>query len=189
MDFSDQNEVRRVVEGCVKGDHKCQKILYKSLYSSMMGVCYRYTDRPDDAKDLFQDGFIKVFDKIGKYNFKGSLQGWVRRIMVNNALDHYRKEKNKFAFSETSVETDSIKADEIEEGFYDELSAEELLEMVQQLTPSYRTIFNLFVMEDYTHSEIADLLEISEGTSKSNLAKAKRNLKQMVLKRIKIKGI
>lgn len=189
MDFSDQNEVRRVVEGCVKGDHNCQKLLYKSLYSKMMGVCYRYTDRPDDAKDLFQEGFIKVFDKIGKYNFNGSLQGWVRRIMVNNALDHYRKEKNKFAFSETSIEAEYLKSDEVDESIYDDLSPNELLEMVQQLSPSYRTIFNLFVMEDYTHAEIAELLEISPGTSKSNLAKAKRNLKQMVLERLKLKGV
>lgn len=187
MDFSDQNEVRRVVEGCVKGDHNCQKLLYKSLYSKMMGVCYRYCNRSADAKDLFQEGFIKVFEKIEKYNFKGSLEGWVRRIMVNNALDYYRKEKNKFAFSESSIEDDTIREEELDEGIFQVLSAEELLEMVQQLSPGYRAVFNLFVMEDYTHVEIAEILEISEGTSKSNLAKAKIKLKQMVLKSLKTK--
>lgn len=185
MDLGDQNEVRKIVEGCAKGDQDYQRLLYKTLYSSMMSVCYRYAKRPEEAKDLFQEGFIKVFDKIGKYNFKGSLQGWVRRIMVNNAIDHYRREKNKYAFSETLVEAENIPAEEESEGLYEDISARDLLNMVQELSTAYRTVFNLFIMENYTHAEIAEMLNISEGTSKSNLAKAKRNLKKMVLEKLK----
>ena len=113
------------------------------------------------------------------------MQGWVRRIIVNNAIDHYRREKNKYAFSETLVEAENIPAEEADEGLFEGISARELLDMVQQLSSSYRTVFNLFVLEDYSHAEIAEMLGISEGTSKSNLAKAKRNLKKMILEKLK----
>lgn len=180
MDLSNQADVRKIVEGCADRNAEYQQFLYKTLYSKMMVVCQRYANRPEDAKDLFQDGFIKVFDKIGKFNFKGSLEGWIRRIMVNNAIDYYRKNKNKFAMSETLVETQQI-AEEVEgEGLFDGVSADVLLSFVQQLSPVYRTVFNLYILDDYSHAEIAEELGISEGTSKSNLSKAKKNLKQMV---------
>ena len=180
MDLSNQADVRKIVEGCAEKNAEYQQFLYKTLYSKMMVVCQRYTDRPEDAKDLFQDGFVKVFDKIGKFNFKGSLEGWIRRIMVNNAIDHYRKKKNKFAMSETLVESQQI-AEEVEsEGVFEGVNADILLSFVQQLSPVYRTVFNLYILDDYSHAEIAEELGISEGTSKSNLSKAKKNLKQMV---------
>jgi len=180
MDLSNQADVRKIVEGCAERNAECQQLLYKTLYSSMMLVCQRYASRPEDAKDLFQDGFIKVFDKIEKFNFNGSLEGWVRRIMVNNAIDYYRKNKNKFAMSETLLETQQI-AEEVEsEGVFDDLNADVLLSFVQQLSPVYKTVFNLYILDDYSHAEIAEELGVSEGTSKSNLSKAKKNLKQMV---------
>ncbi|KAA3649631.1 MAG: sigma-70 family RNA polymerase sigma factor [Bacteroidetes bacterium] len=185
MNLSDQEVVRKVVEGCSKGDAKYQQELYKQLYSPMLTVCYRYTESAEDAKDLFQDGFIKVFEKIGKFNFKGSLEGWIRRIMVNNAIDHYRKHKKRFVMSETLIQIERIADEEIEENIFDELTAKDLLAFVQQLSPVYRTVFNLYVLDGYSHAEISEELGISEGTSKSNLSKAKKNLKYMILQNIK----
>lgn len=180
MDLSNQADVRAIVEGCAERNAEHQQFLYQNLYSKMMVVCHRYASRPEDAKDLFQEGFIKVFDKIEKFNFNGSLEGWIRRIMVNNAIDYYRKNKNKFAMSETLIESEQI-ADEVEsQGIFEDVSADLLLSFVQELSPVYRTVFNLYVLDDYSHAEIAEELGISEGTSKSNLSKAKKNLKQMV---------
>ena len=155
------------------------------MYSKMMVICYRYANRPEDAKDLFQEGFIKVFNKIERFNFNGSLEGWIRRIMVNNAIDYYRKNKNKYAISETLVEAEQIPSEDIGESIFEDVSAKQLLDFVQQLSPVYRTVFSLYVLDDYTHAEIAEELGISEGTSKSNLSKAKKNLKKMVLDHLK----
>ncbi|MAY85074.1 MAG: RNA polymerase subunit sigma-70 [Flavobacteriales bacterium] len=185
MDLSDRDTVKEVVEACARGDREYQKQLYKAMYSSMMAVCYRYASRREDAKDLFQEGFIKVFDKIGKYNFKGSLQGWIRRIMVNHAIDHYRRNKNKFSMSESLMEAERIPEKDLDESVFEDITADELLSLVQELSPVYRSVFNMYVLDDYTHAEIAEELGISEGTSKSNLSKAKRNLKTMVLQKIK----
>jgi len=186
MDLKDQNEVKKIIDGCIKGNNDDQKLLFKALYSQMMAICYRYANRSEDAKDLLQEGFIKVFDKIEKYNFEGSLAAWVKRIMVNNAIDYYRKQKKKFAFSDTYIEAENIPDSALEdESPFEVVSSKELMEMVQALPPAYRTVFNLFVMEDYSHGEIADELGISEGTSKSNLSKARRNLKKMVLTKLK----
>ena len=185
MDLSDEKDVRELVKGCAEGRRNYQQLLYRSMYGKMMAVCYRYAGRPGDAKDLFQEGFIKVFNKIEKFDFKGSLEGWVRRIMVNNAIDYYRKNKNKFAISETLVNAENIPDKETDEGIFEGITSAELLELVQELTPVYRTVFNLFVLDDYSHAEIAEELGVSEGTSKSNLSKAKKNLKKLILEKIK----
>lgn len=185
MDLTDKEEVHRVVKGCSSGDKKYQRLLYQHMYSKMMVVCYRYASRPEDAQDLFQEGFIKVFNKIEKFNFKGSLEGWIRRIMVNHAIDHYRRNKNKFAMSETLVEAEQIPFEEKDETMFDDVEAKELLLLVQKLSPVYRTVFSLYILDGYSHAEIAEELKISEGTSKSNLSKAKRNLKELVLQYIK----
>ena len=187
MDLSNQVEVRKIVRECAEGNSEYQQLLYKELYSKMMVVCYRYASRPEDAKDLFQEGFMKVFQKIERFNFKGSLEGWVRRIMVNHAIDYYRKNKNKFAISETLLEAEQIADEQENEGIFENVSAKELLSFVQQLSPVYQTVFNLYVLDDYSHAEIAEELNISEGTSKSNLSKAKRNLKKMILDHLQLK--
>lgn len=186
MDLSDKDVVRELVEACAKGEEKYQKALFKQLYGEMMNVCYRYASRPEDAKDLLQEGFIKVFEKIGSFNFKGSLEGWIRRIMVNNAIDYYRKQKNKFAMSETLIEASQIpEVKDDDAGIFEDITAKDMLNCVQQLSPVYRAVFNLYVLDDYTHAEIAEELGISIGTSKSNLSKAKRNLKLMIKEKIK----
>lgn len=180
MDLTDKEVVRQVVKACAKGDRGMQQELYKQMYSSMMAVCYRYAGRPEDAKDIFQEGFIKVFEKIDRFNFKGSLQGWIRRIMVNHAIDHYRKNKKKYAFSESLVEAEKIANEDNEDNWSSEFDGNTLLNCVQQLSPTYRTVFSMYVLDGYTHAEISEELSISEGTSKSNLAKAKRNLRKMI---------
>lgn len=181
MNLKDPAEVKRVVEACAKGDRKVQGAIYKTLYSPLLKVCYRYTDRPEDAKDLFQEGFLKVFDKIEKFNFKGSLEGWIKRIMVNHCIDHYRRNKNKFAMSETLLSASDIADDEAILGEVNELNGKQILSLIQRLSPMYRTVFSMYVLDGYSHAEIAEELNISEGTSKSNLSKAKRNLKMMIL--------
>lgn len=185
MNLSDKAEVKRIVEACSKGDEGCQEALFKHLYGKMMHICYRYANRPEDAKDLLQDGFIKVFEKIGSFNFKGSLEGWIRRIMVNNAIDYYRKEKKKFAISETHIDESQIADEDSGEGYFDKISAKDMLDCVQQLSPVYRAVFNMYVLDDYSHAEISEELGISIGTSKSNLSKAKHNLRIMIKEKIK----
>lgn len=186
MDLKNQKEIKKVIDGCIKGKIEDQEQLFKTFYSEMMTVCSRYVNRNEDAKDLLQEGFIKIFDKIDRYSFEGSLFGWVKRIMVNNAIDHYRKNKNKFSLSDTYINAENIAAEEDNDHhIFEEISSEELLEMIQELSPSYRTVFNLFVMEDFSHAEIAEELGISEGASKSNLSKARMNLRQMISAKLK----
>jgi RNA polymerase sigma-70 factor (ECF subfamily) len=170
-----------IVAGCSKGDRDAQQDLYKMMYGKMLAVCYRYSRRPEEAKDLLQDGFMKVFKKIHKFNNEGSLEGWIRRIMVNNAIDYYRMNKNKYAISESNIDENMlVETPDEDESIYDEINAKDIMDSIQKLSPSYRTVFSLFVLDGYSHKEIADELNISEGTSKSNLAKAKRNLRKLL---------
>lgn len=173
-----------LVEGCRKGDRRSQMRVYELLFGKMKVVCLRYTRNNDQAEDMLQEGFIKVFTGIEKYNGNGSFEGWVRRIMVNTAIDHYRKQKNDFVLldEDKSLE-DFVEAEvDVEDDDAYSFSPEEITEAMQKLTPAYRTIFNLYVFEHLSHKEIAEKLGISDGTSKSNLAKAKRNLKNILLK-------
>ena len=183
MDPNDQHTLDDIVKKCVKGDRKAQQELYKIHYSKMMGVCYRYTNNAEDAKDILQDGFVKVYSNLKKYNFEGSLEGWIRRIMVNTAIDHFRKTKDvhmvddedNFILENSKVES----ADSI----YGQFGVKDIMDAIQSLSPSYKTVFNLNVIEGYQHKEIAKKLNISEGTSKSNLAKAKQNLRKILEKK------
>ena len=137
---------------------------------------------------MVQNGFIKIFKKLDVYNFEGSLEGWIRRIMVNTAIDRIRKEKRSLVLSRSEELLDRG-AELIDEGIGEteeeelELNMTHVVEAMQELSPGYQTVFNLYVMEDMTHKEIAERLGISEGTSKSNLSKAKANLKKILSKR------
>ncbi|MGB0887806.1 MAG: RNA polymerase sigma factor [Vicingaceae bacterium] len=182
MTPKDQHNLDSLVNRCVKNDRKAQKELYKLFYSKMMGVCFRYTNNAEDAKDILQDGFIKVFKNIKKYNFKGSLEGWVRRIMVNTAIDHYRKNKAALFVDDEEgfiLENSKVESDET---IYSQFGEKVIMEAIQHLSPAYKTVFNLYVIEGFAHKEIAQKLNISEGTSKSNLAKAKMNLRKNLKK-------
>jgi RNA polymerase sigma-70 factor (ECF subfamily) len=177
-----------VIKGCLKNDRASQKALYEHYYSKMLGVCLRYSKSSDDAKDVLHEGFLKVFNNLKNFNNNGSFEGWVRRIMVNTSIDQLRKNKQNYLIVSTVNVNDrsSNLAEEMsEDDILSNIEKEDILKAVQELTPAYRTVFNLYVIEEYTHKEIAELLDISEGTSKSNLSKAKFNLKKNLMHLIK----
>jgi len=178
-----------LIAGCIKQDKACQEALYKRFYGKMMGVCLRYAKNRDEASDMLQEGFIKVFTSLRNFSFKGSFEGWVRRIIVNTAVDHLRRNKHEYMIVSTVYAREGDvpdPAEEVEEdNLLNNLSEEEILHAVSQLSPAYRTVFNLYVMENFPHKEIADQLGISEGTSKSNLAKARFQLKKNLFNLIK----
>lgn len=171
-----------IVKDCIRGDSFAQKKLYETFYGKMMTVCMRYATDRQQAKDFLQDGFMKVFSNISKFGFQGSLEGWIKRIMVNNILDYLRKNKRTLFLENADVilNGNEIEMENSQEESFPPLSKEEILLLVQGLPSSYRTVFNLFVMENFSHREIAEQLEISEGTSKSNLSKARGHLKKAI---------
>lgn len=164
------------IKACARKERWAQKKLYEENYSSMMGVCLRYANNEDDAMDILHEGFIKVFKNISKYQVGTSLSAWIRRIMVNTAIDFYRKsirrrtEDLEHAYDVGSADVDAIS----------QCSEKEIMEAVQKLSPAYRTVFNLYVVEGYSHKEIGDLLGITESTSRSNLVKARGKLKLLL---------
>lgn len=182
-----------IIDGCIAGERRSQQRVYELFYGKMMAVCLRYTKNHDQAKDILQDGFIKVFRSMDKFNRAGSFEGWIRRIMVNTAIDHFRRTKNSYLLlgEDRSIEDfgeddEDHLADATTETEELDLKPADVINAMQKLTPAYRTVFNLYVFEEMTHKEIADSLGISLGTSKSNLAKAKHNLKKILRKENKI---
>lgn len=171
-----------MLEGCKANRESAQKYLFDRYSRVMTGVCMRYADRYEEAQDIVQDGFVKVFTKIKSFTGSGSLEGWIRRIMVNTALDHLRKIKaERFNYSIDEVEN-SIKEDQMIEA---SMQADDLLKLIKQLPLGYRTVFNLYAIEGYTHKEIAEELGISENTSKSQYSRA-RTLLQKKLEHLEI---
>jgi RNA polymerase sigma factor (sigma-70 family) len=179
-------KLKQLIQGCLNSDRKSQHAIYKMYYGKMKAVCLRYTKDPDTAQDVLQEGFIKVFNNIGRYSGVGSFEGWIRRIMVNMSIDRFRKSKNDILMLGQDTSSEDFE-DEIEEEIdeYDQydFKPEEIIDAMQLLSPAYRTVFNLYVFEDYTHLDVAEALGISVGTSKSNFAKAKRNLKKILLQK------
>ncbi|MBX2980443.1 MAG: sigma-70 family RNA polymerase sigma factor [Flavobacteriales bacterium] len=184
---ANESQYGELIDGCLKGERRPQQRVYELFYGKMMSVCLRYTKNTDQAKDILQDGFIKVFGSIAKFNRAGSFEGWIRRIMVNTAIDHFRRTKNSYLLlgEDRSIEDFGDQDEEdvlAEEGPDEEFEVKpaDVINAMQKLSPAYRTVFNLYVFEELTHKEIADMLGINVGTSKSNLAKAKMNLKKLL---------
>lgn len=182
-----------LIEGCLKGERKAQQRVYELFYGKMLAVCLRYTKNTDQAKDILQDGFIKVFGSMDKFNQAGSFEGWIRRIMVNTAIDHFRRTKNSYLLLGEDRSIEDFEDHDLEDDLADEEQADEwdlkpadIINAMQKLTPAYRTVFNLYVFEELTHKEIAEMLGINIGTSKSNFAKAKQNLKKLLRKEHKL---
>lgn len=169
-----------LIHGCINGDRQIQEILYKRFSSKMYGVCLRYSGSPDDANDLLQEGFIKIYKNIDKFRGDGSFEGWIRRIFVNTAIEHFRKKVKLYNVSE--VQENTIEDTDI--SVLDKLAVKDIIVLVNELAPGYKTIFNMHVIEGYSHKEIADILGITEGTSKSQLARAKGVLKKSLEKTI-----
>jgi len=184
----DNDQLKELIKRCACGEKPAQEKLFKLFYGKMMGVCMRYTIDQDRAQEVVQEGFIKVFDKLGEFDFKGSFEGWVRRIMVNASIDAIRKRKRGPFSTDEDFIFDSADPQTEESDFNEELTklkAEHAMKAIQSLSPAYQTVFNLYVIENYSHKEIAEILSISEGTSKSNLAKAKQNLREKLKEQFK----
>ncbi len=165
-----------LIEGCIEGNQKLQYILYKKFAPTMLAVCRRYTNSLEDAEDVLQDGFIKVFNNLDKYRRDGSLEGWVRRIMVNTALNQYRS--NLKTLYQLDIDELQHVIEDARPSNFDKLNANVLLKMIESLPDGYKLVFNLYEIEGYAHKEIAEMLSISINTSKSQLLKARRVLQK-----------
>jgi RNA polymerase sigma-70 factor (ECF subfamily) len=178
-----QKELKTIVEACLRGERRAQERLFQTYYGKMLAVCMRYLNDRDSAQEILQVSFLKVFDKLEFFDFTGSLEGWIRRIVTNTAIDHLRKAKKDPFLSDQDnvfVTGSSDPMVESEQTALLDLKAQVAIEAIGKLSPAYRAVFNLYVIEEHTHKEIAEILGISEGTSKSNLAKAKMNLQRLL---------
>lgn len=167
--------IEALIQACKKNDVRAQEQIYKLFGPKMFAVCLKYAKDYDAAQDHFQDGFLIVFAKIKQFDFKGSFEGWMKRIMINNILQHYRN-VSPLQLSDYHLPAESEEA-EVEDN---EVPMEYLLKIVQELPHRYRLVFNLYVIDGYAHKEIAEMLEISTGTSKSNLARARMILREKI---------
>ena len=167
-----------IIKGCIKNKRKCQEILYKELSPKMMVVCLRYANNIHEAEDYLHNGFLKLFDNINKFNFNGSFEGWSRKLFRNLIINEI-KNNNKIIYHETNDFADT--EINIDTKIIDDIDTKYLIELIQKLTPAYRLVFNLYVIDDFSHKEISEKLNISIGTSKSNLYKAKGKLKKMLI--------
>lgn len=169
------DEFDNIIKGCIQGKRYAQEQLYRIFSPKMYGVCLRYCRNADEAKDIMQDGFIKVFEKIHQFRNEGSIEGWIRRIIVNTALEYFRKKSYTLLLDQVPDVRE-----EVEEDWDIGLSSTELLQLVQNLPERYRMVFNLYVFEDMTHKEIAASMGITEGTSKSDLSRARTFLQNKI---------
>lgn len=171
-----------LIKGCIRNDSRCQRTLFEQYAGKMMAVCLRYAQDQMEAEDMLQDGFIRVFSNIHQFKFEGSFEGWIRRVIVNAALK--RLQKRKMHFQEITDRNED--AQRMDPYVYNHLGEAELMQLIHQLPDGYRTVFNLNVIEGYSHEEIADMLGIQAGTSRSQLVKARKMLQQQILERQKI---
>ncbi|MEX0684973.1 MAG: sigma-70 family RNA polymerase sigma factor [Balneolales bacterium] len=163
-----------ILNGCLKRQRESQKELYEMFYAYGMSITLRYAESREQAASTFNDAFMKVLDNIKKFDTSRPFKPWLRQIVVNSAIDQYHKDKRNMELMDFNLNGNDMGTDET---IISGISYQEITKMVQQLTPAYRTVFNLFVIDGFKHEEIAEMLKISVGTSKSNLAKAKRNLR------------
>jgi RNA polymerase sigma factor (sigma-70 family) len=170
------DQLDNIIKGCLDGDRKSQERLYKMFSSKMFGLCLQYSDNYDDAKDILQEAFIKVFQKLGQFDHRGSFEGWMRRIMINTALEKYRSHLHLYPLTGEEMKKEGPAYEEV----FERLSANDLIRLVQELPPRYRMVFNLYAIEGYAHKEISEILGITIGTSKSNLARARGILQEKV---------
>lgn len=173
-----------LIIGCIQEDESCQRELFRRYAGRMLGVCQRYARSTADAEDIVQDAFIKVFDKIHQFKSEGSFEGWIRRIVVNTALKKYtiiRYDKEVSGYEITDRNESSMEA-----SAYAHLNEKELLGMINNLPDGYRIVFNLYVIEGYQHEEIAQMLKIHPGTSRSQLVKARNMLKQQIIQKQRV---
>jgi len=187
--FLSEEELNLHIQGCVLNDRLSQKKIYTSFYNYAMTICSIYTNNYDDSVEILNDGFLKVFKEIYRYqpayaDTTNSFKGWLRKIMVYTAIDHFRKNRKHRFIMELDSEVIQVSAGR--EDALDRISYDEIITAMQKLTPGYRIIFNLFIIENFSHEEISKQLGISIGTSKSNLARGRRQLQKILLRQNQI---
>ena len=168
--------MEKLIKGCRKNEASAQAKVYQLFAGKLFALSLKYAQNYEDAEDILQDSFILIFNKIRQYDNKGSFEGWMKRITINVALQKYRQGKKLQV-----VRNDQIESEETIELEEEELEADFLLDLIQQLPDQYRLVFNLYVLDHFSHKEIAELLNISEGTSKSNLSRARKILKEKII--------
>lgn len=174
LKYEDEN----LIQACVRQERWAQQHLYEEYYGKMMSICLRYANFEDEAQDMLHEGFIKVFRYIGSYKPGTSLHAWIRTVIVNTCIDHYRKNQRRRTEDIDNV----IGLYKDEPSVLDQISAEEIIRLVQELSPAYRMVFNLHVIEGYSHRDIASMLDITESTARSNLVKARHKLQEALLR-------
>jgi RNA polymerase sigma factor (sigma-70 family) len=171
-------DIKNIISGCLKGNRRDQELLYRRHAAKFYAVCLQYAGNDEEARDILQEGFIKIFENLIHYKHEGSFEGWMRKIMVNTALEKFRSKHNLYRVDDI----DQITEPDAQPDNYDYsgLEATDLLGIIRELPPKYRMVFNLFAIEGYSHKEISRMVNISEGTSKSNLARARIILQRRV---------
>jgi len=172
----ENKQLQEIIEGCIEGRRKDQHRFYNYFAGKMMGVCLRYAQNQAEAEDILQDGFVKVYGNIHKYQPYGSFEGWVRRIFVNTAIEYYRQ-RRRFVISDIELENSDF---EFKDDVVDSMSAQEILKLISRMPDGYRMVFNMYAIEGFSHKEIAEELSISIGTSKSQYSRARTYLQKML---------
>ena len=173
---------KELIERCLENDPRAQEFLYKQYSRRMYGVCLRFAHNTLEADDILQEGFIKVFTYLKDFRQNGSLEGWIRRTIINTAINYFNSKQKEW--QETSIDKAYSYSSETET-ILDKISADDLLRLIQELPEGYRMVFNLYVVEGYNHHEIAEMLHISENTSKSQLSRARMSLQEKLMRRKK----
>ncbi len=179
MNLEHRYHIDNLLEGCKQGQRKVQELLYRSLASKMYQICLRYAHNTSEAEDIMQIGFVKVFKQVNNFRGEGSFEGWIRRVMVNTAIESYRKRCKSLEMQAQPLEEAYV----LEQGTFDmnQLEVKDLLQLIQELPDGYRMVFNLYAIEGYSHREIAELLGVTEGASKSQLSRARTWLKNRLI--------
>jgi RNA polymerase sigma-70 factor (ECF subfamily) len=172
------SETGKIINGCLAGDRRDQELLYRRHAPKLYAVCLQYSGNDEEARDILQEGFIRIFENLDSYKYEGSFEGWVRRIVVNTALEKFRSRHNLYRVDD--IDTVPEMEAEPDNDDFSGLEANDLLGFIRQLPPKYRMVFNLYAIEGYSHREIARMINISEGTSKSNLSRARLILQKKV---------
>jgi RNA polymerase sigma factor (sigma-70 family) len=173
--MTDRNE-EQLVKECIAGNRLYQEFFYRKYCRKLMGICFRYARNREEAEDYLQESFIRIYSKLYQYKASGSLEGWMKRIVINTILESLRKKSLMFKVTDIEEAMDEAGPDHL----LDEVSIQELVGLIHQLSPGYRTVFNLYAIEGYSHKEIASQLGISEGTSKSQYSMARKVLREKI---------
>lgn len=172
------SDIRDIIKGCLGGNRRDQELLYRRYSAKLFAVSLQYSGNDEEARDILQEGFIKIFENLHNYKHQGSFEGWIRRIVVNTALEKFRSRHHLFRVDDIDTITEPEAEPDTED--YAGLDADDLLYIIRELPPKYRMVFNLYAIEGYSHKEVGKMLNITEGTSKSNLSRARIILQRRV---------